>query len=329
MSLIGINVPIVGKENPRRAVVAFAVAALFSVLLVMLGASMAPDMTFEGYTWNVDSYSYVRALLYGPDVAFVPYKFRVLVPFMGSILYHVGVEPFESLLMVNMVAMYLFYIMVYACGYVLTKSYWTPMVGVVSIFLTYAHHHWYYRMPAMIDGSVALVIAVALYACLQRKFWLFLGAVIVGGLVHEYTLFLTPAWLFVEPGDKKKWISPMVAGLVVYISVRLTLDGGTYPGITAESGSKFGSQRLQNPGMWAREVLLLWGSVLVPVLISIGRSVKRSVLYGMLLCLFAGSMIASMMAQTLDRFLWWMAPIFAVGITLLVSRGPEGRAIGG
>ena len=310
---------VVDEGKPiSRAVVVFAVAVLLSLSLVLMGDYFAGATQDVGF--NIDSYAYTRATIYGPSVAFTPYKYRVLVPFAAHQIMNMGVEPYESLKVISFVSSFLFYVAVFLICLKLTSSMVASSVGLVAIYSTYVHHHWSYRMVAMIDATVLLVIALMVLALLHRNFWAFLILAVLGAMVHEFTIFLTPAWFV-----RRRWIE---AGAVIAVPVGIYIltkkiigapaDEYWHLGDIGTAFKRYGLPRLVEPGLWLKNLLLVWGVAWPVAILGLVRS-RNLAITACFITAGVGALVSMMFAETHDRLLFYLSPIMAAGIAVAVN----------
>ena len=297
----------------------FAVAVLLSLSLCLIGDTFTGAEQDVGF--NIDSYSYTRATIYGPRIAFPPYKYRVVVPYVAHQLMY-WLEPYESLKVVGFVSYFFFYLLVYIMAYRVSGSYLGSAVGLIAIFFTYVHQHWAYRMIAMIDGTVLLVLCVMVFALMERKYIPFLLAAVVGSITHEFVIFLTPAW-FITREWRRSVVVVLLPLLVFWATkqaVGYTPDAYWHLGDKWTAFYRYGLPRLENPWKWFKDASLVWG--VIPVLATIG--LLRSKRYALIVCgvlILSGALLSMMFAETHDRLLYYLSPVMAVGIAGLIRSG--------
>ena len=169
------------------------------------------------YTPDAKMYMLIGSGLVNPMKMLPPYRYRLLTPMLvgGISPYIMGVD--ETHFMVNMAALYLFYLIsgltVFYLGANLVQAV-LALLGTVSFW-----HLYNFANPYTVEPMFYLLTGIAIYALVRGWFWLFITALIVGMVNKETILFIAPAW-FITKQYGKATIATLT-GVLMYALPRI------------------------------------------------------------------------------------------------------------
>ena len=285
--------------SPRARLAASIALSAGLVLLGHLVAARGAESL--GY----DSTFYV-AMVNGQGAAVPgPFKFRLLIPFVASLM---PFSPADSLLVISYLSLFAAYLLVIrACETIgLTMS--ESAFGLVAIWGS-TWHLYHYWNPYMTDAFALFALSVMLVALLRDLFWLFATAALVGTFGRETTAFLVPAWF------ATRQIAPTI-GLIVATLVAIALPRYwlASDGDLAIANALNSSNNVFRPFIFVRQLHTIWGFVWFIALAGLwflprGYAVRMAAAFA---ALFVGALIASTIATDTGRMFGFLAPVLAI-----------------
>ena len=120
----------------------------------------------------------------------LPFRYRVLVPWLASLL---PFDPVLSLPFVNYVSLVGAYVFLLLTCRVLGVRRWPSAIGLLVAF-TFVSHVSVYSLPWLTDGFILLVLSAMTYAFVTDRFWLFAAWGLAGVFAREVPAVLLPLW---------------------------------------------------------------------------------------------------------------------------------------
>ena len=149
-----------------------------------------------------------------------PLKYRILVPFLASLL---PFTPLESLRIISYASLFVFYIMNILICLKLGMNKSSTLLALLCTFATLSHLYNYHN-PFLTDAFGLMVISLLIYAYIIESFPMFVTICIVGLFARETIIFLAMIWLI---KDFKKGIILLVTCLLLIIIPRISLVTGS------------------------------------------------------------------------------------------------------
>ena len=282
-----------------RARLAASVAV--SAGLVVLGhlfASRGEDLGYDA-TFYVAMVNGQNATVPGP------FRFRLLIPFIASVL---PFSPADSLLIISYLSLFGMYLMIFRACDTLDLSVRDATFGLLAIWgATWQLYHYY--NPYMTDAFALFALSAMLLALLRDAYWPFAAAALVGTLGRETTAFLVPAWFATRQVARTLLLIALTGAVVLFPRYWLTSDGDlTIAGAFNSSSTVF------LPFIFTRQLQTIWGFVWFVALAGIWflpRAYAGKIVASFV-ALFIGGLIASTVATDTGRMFGFLAPVLAV-----------------
>ena len=307
-----------------RPAIQFCLFALV-VALVMVGLNVSIwdntniNRQFDSCEVNHQAYGYVMKYRYTPDAknyilkaagykSFPPYKYRVLTPTLTSAVnrWIPGID--EAMFTVNMLALYLFYLVCGLTVFYLGGNFWQALAGLAGVLSFW--HLYNYANPYTVEPVFYLMAALLIYAVVTQRFWLFVIVLAVGMLNKESLLFLAPAW-FVTRQWRKATLA-VVLGLTVYILPRF----GDLEALGWSLNHYGSAVMVHNVKHWPVLVItILWAWGLFWIIGYLGARKNKTILWVFGLQT-AGALIAVMGAADHGRMMASISPAMFPAISL-------------
>jgi hypothetical protein len=234
-----------------------------------------------------------------------PFKFRLLVPFLASLL---PLSPAQSLRVHHLRQPVRTYLLVIRTCDDIGLSLRESAFGLLAIWGS-TWHLYHYWNPYMTDAFALLALSVMILALVRERFWPYAVAAIAGSFGRETTLFLVPAWLATRQIAQTVGLT-IATGLALLIP-RYFLASGADLSI----GNAFNSSgTLFLPLIFVRQLHTIWGVVWFTAVAGLWcvprpHSRRLSIAFA---ALFAGAFIASMVATDTGRMFGFLAPVLAI-----------------
>jgi hypothetical protein len=286
-----------------------AAAVAVSAGFVVLGHLCAAR---PGEHLGYDSTFYIAMINgQGADVP-GPFKFRLLVPFIASLL---PLSPAESLLLITYVSLFGTYLVVIRTCDAIGLSLGESVFGLLAIWGS-TWHLYHYWNPYMTDAFALLALSVMILALVRERFWPFAAAAIAGSFGRETTLFLVPAWLATRQVVQTVALT-IATGLALLIPRYFLASGGDL----SISHAFNSSGTLFLPLIFVRQLHTIWGAVWFTAVVGLWclprpYSLRLRVAFA---ALFAGAFIASAVATDTGRMFGFLAPVLAIGSAQLYA----------
>lgn len=288
-------------RNWLAAIIVAAAAALFAFATVAPRQSLTPD--------NV---AYVAMASGKPAQA--PFCFRILVPFVASLL---PLPPLSALRLITCFCM----VGVYLCGLYLCSAEGINIAGSLSALLLFycsRPHLFTYYNPYLTDAAGWLVIFLLTIAFVKRRYPYFIAVAAIGALVRESALFPCAAWLLNQ--RTRRLAAFLLIPAIMFFLPRLLVDAQQGYGDYLLSGAT------ARTNFSAKEVLyglfMSWGGLWILASYGITRCSKE--LWAVAAALVCGAVAGSIVitAGDYERMLGVLAPVILVacGKTLQVAR---------
>jgi hypothetical protein len=286
--------------NSPRARLAASVAV--SAALVLLGHIFASHGEGLGY----DAKFYV-AMIEGQDRAVPgPFKFRLLIPFLASVL---PFSPALSLLIISYLSLFGMYLLIVRACETLDLSLGDTTFGLLAIWGATWHLYHYYN-PYMTDAFALFALSAMLVALLRDAYWPFAAAAVAGTLGRETTAFLVPAW-FATRQVAPTLLLIAVTGALIWLPRYLLASASdvTISGALNPDGIFF------QPFLFTRQLQTIWGLVWLLALAGIWYLPKahKAKIAASFVTLFLGALAGSVVATDTGRMFGFLAPVLAVG----------------
>lgn len=291
-----------------------------SVLLVVLGhavilhrtpASPYPELVMAGDS----DYYFAMAEGRAGDVP-IPFRYRVLVPFIARLL------PLDlpiSFMLITYLSLFVCYILALITCRKLGLYPFASIVGLFALFTTSAHLYNYHN-PYLTD-ALALAALFAMFAMLvKRSFSGFMASLVVGVLARETIIFLSPIWLMTK--EWRKGAAAILIAIIAFVVPRLALSAHNDPSVIQYTAA-------QIRDIWGTGDLLhffrylystwhmLW--LLMPIGLILMPWEKWSFPAAAFVILFIGAALSSVVAFDMLRMFSILSPVVVVSCAFLFS----------
>jgi hypothetical protein len=280
-----------------------------SLLFLLVGHSFILQRTSfnatKYFSIGGDTYAYVSMIEGNWNNVPSPFKFRILVPFLASLL---PLSPTESLRLISYLSLFFCYLFILLTSTKMGLNTIYSTIGLLAVWAS-TWHLYYYHNPFLTDAFGLLIVCIMIYALFTDSFFLFLATSLFGVLARETTIFLVPVWLV-----KKEWrrsILVIAISVLVLLIPRHLLATGTDPTMFSVF-ERIGI--LQRPLTFVKNIFLSWGFVWFLSIIGVwylpnDKFVLTAVVYISLLC---GAIFTSLIATDTGRMFSILAPILGI-----------------
>jgi hypothetical protein len=172
-------------------------------------------VSMVGHRWIEPPGEYRAWSIHGVPV---PFRYRVLVPWLASRL---PFDPVLSLSLVNYVSLGAAYAFLLLTCRRLGMSRPASALGLAIAFTFYSHITTYSN-PLLTDGFILLVLSAMTYAFVVDSFWMFAAWGLAGTFAREVPLALLPVWSVRDV--KRGAIITAIAGTAM-VAIRISLMG--------------------------------------------------------------------------------------------------------
>jgi len=256
--------------------------------------------------WNEDARSYLW-MSAGLETL-PPYKYRYLMPWLSRQALRVVDQPMESMVLVSMVALWMFYVVSAVTCYYLGIGLLATLAGLLGVQMFW--HTYIYISPWVPDSVQFLCAAVMILALVKRKYWIYLVALAVGMMNKEAIMFLAPAWFITR--EYKKATLATLAAVALFIAPRYS-EWGLYSEVAGLYSDKAIGHIVHHPLQALATVILGWGIIWI---ISAMGAVKNKEILFIWLLMFTGSIIACLGAADFGRMVASMVPVMFISVAL-------------
>ncbi|MBI1873968.1 MAG: hypothetical protein HYS05_08780 [Acidobacteria bacterium] len=280
-----------------------------AVCLVVLGfARMPPTASLYG-----DALSYVSMAEHGPTAAIAPFRYRVLVPLLAGLI---PLPAPTSLLMLSVAALITFYLLTLATSIRLGASAPVAFGALVAVFLTFWHQYNFHN-PYLTDAFQLASLAAMVFALVIDSFSLFAAAAVMAVAARETSIVFVPAWFLLK--DRGRGAAIVLASAAVAMAPRLWYADGTP--LVESMGRAYrasgGSDRF--PWVFARRVYDAYGLFWWAIGIAVLANLRKALLMVSFALLFAGALLASIIAVDTGRMFEMLAPVIVPALALAVQ----------
>lgn len=284
-----------------------------AVCLVVLGfARMPPTSSLYG-----DALSYVSMAEHGPTAAIAPFRYRVLVPFLASLM---PLPAPTSLLMISVAALVAFYLLTLATSIRLGAAAPVAFGSLVAVFFTFWHQYNFHN-PYLTDAFQLAMIAAMVYALIIDSFPVFAAAAVLAVAARETAVVFVPAWFLLK--NKRRGAAIVLCAVAVMMAPRLWYADGTP--LVESMGRAYrasgGSDRF--PWAFARRVYDAYGLFWWAIGVSVVVNLRNPVLTVSFALLFVGALLSSVIAVDTGRMFQMLAPIIVPMLALALQKVPR------
>lgn len=288
--------------------VAFVVALVFIAFNVATVPRINPDPAIGG-----DASQYI-AMTHGElDSVPSPFRFRVLVPFLASML------PFSAghaLMAITYISLGALFVAVASITYRVTHD----LVASITAALLVLSSRWIlynFQNPYLTDSFTLAAIAVSLGALVLRWRPGFLPAVVLGSLARETALPFAMAWG--ATGQRRATAVMAGVSLVAYLVPRLVIDSDVPAWEFFWTAiRRYGA--LADPSNFVAQAVFSWGYLFAFAMLGFallpGTYRRTMVVAGVVLLVTA--LLSSLVAVDFGRMFEVLAPVFAVAVGQVV-----------
>lgn len=300
------------------AAIAFVVAVVFIAFNVATVPRNNPDPAIGG-----DASQYI-AMTHGElDSIPLPFRFRVLVPFMASLL------PFSAghaLMAITYISLCALFVVLACVAYRLTHDLAASLTGVFVV-LSSRWLLYNFQNPYLTDSFTLAAISVSLAALVlgwRSAFW---PAVVLGTLARETALPFSVAW-----AATRQWrATAVMAGVsfAAYLVPRLVIDSdvSTWDFLWTAI-RRYGA--IADPANFAAQAVFSWGYIFAFAGLGLALlpATHRPTLVVAFVVLLLTAIASSLVAVDFGRMFEVLAPVFAVAVAraLQVLRRTSGSA---
>lgn len=284
-----------------------------ALCLVVLGfGRMPPTPSLYG-----DALSYVSMAEHGPTAAIAPFRYRVLVPFLASLM---PLPAPTSLLMISVAALVAFYLLTLATSIRLGAAAPVAFGSLVAVFFTFWHQYNFHN-PYLTDAFQLAMIAAMVYALIIDSFPVFAAAAVLAVAARETAVVFVPAWFLLK--NKRSGAAIVLCAVAVMMAPRLWYADGTP--LVESMGRAYrasgGSDRF--PWAFARRVYDAYGLFWWAIGISVVVNLRNPVLTVSFVLLFVGALLSSVIAVDTGRMFQMLAPIIVPMLALALQKVPR------
>jgi hypothetical protein len=298
------------------------------VVLGILTHGPWPGTTQTSLDYPGDSAIYAAMVTHGPASAPVPYRYRLLTPWLARLL---PWAPMFALAVVNLSGVWIAYVFGFLTCRRLGYSVPAAVGGVLVAYPFVAHAPTLYGGggPYLTDGLALGVIAAMLYAYVADRFGWFVACALIGALVRETPVVILAAWL---TRDVRRGGAALAVALGL-VQVERAILGGSGglmdqirhgpPGATFWPGTRphdyWHALRSDLPYTWG------WAFALIPAaLVTTPPAVRRQVAPVSLVIVTLATAIALLVTDVGREFsICWPVIVIAAAtvIAALMARG--------
>lgn len=305
-------------KNPKLSINTILLFSIVSILLIVLGHNFVLQRMTDGPTEYLtirdDALEYVTMIEGNSDSVHSPLKYRILVPFLSSLL---PFAPIEAIRIISYLSLFIFYFTCLLICLKLRINKLPSILGLLCAFTTRAHLYNYYN-PFLTDAFGLMIISILIYAFLSDTFPLFVFFSVVGLLARETTIFLVPLW-FMKNIQKGTFIT--ILSLLIIIVPRFGLITDTNEGSLLFAFNSIGIEKLQSPYYPLINIFntfgFLWCIIIVGLCFVNQDKIKD--IKAIFITLLIGAVITSAIATDTGRMFSVIFPIIVITVAQLIS----------
>ena len=294
------------------------ISVIVSLLLILLGHNFILQRELNSpskyLTISDDALEYKSMIEGDFDSIHSPLKYRILVPFLASLL---PFTPLESLRIISYVSLFVFYIMNILICIKLGMNKGSTLLALVCTFATLSHLYNYHN-PFLTDAFGLLVISFLIYAYIIESFPTFIIVCIVGLFARETTIFLATIWL---TKDFKKGMILIVICLLLIIIPRISLITGSGDVSMTSLFVSIGIAKLKSFLSTLINIFDTFGFLWLILFIGLGLigMKKNKDIIVISIALFVGAIITSSIATDTVRMFSILFPVVCVATAKFIS----------
>lgn len=305
------------------AVRSLVIVLVMSAALVLLGDRLISQRQLNGppggeMTISGDTLAYVQMIEGDFKAVGKPYRYRILVPFMGRVL---PFPPTLDLKVISYFSLFFAYVFALLTCRRLGLGYLASFGGLFALYSS-VWHLYNYHNPFLTDAFQLMALSVMLFFLLRLNFTIFWAAGIIGILARETTVFLVPAWL--ATGQWRKSAAAVAITLVAWYLPQLFLskDLGFFEYPSRVLSGVLSAGGLQDrPQPLLRAVFIQWGftgvlTLIGLALVPISRFWPIITAFGLLLL---GALVSSTIAADFGRIFALISPVAVVCCAFVFS----------
>ena len=292
-------------ETASKHLSIIAISFLFLFLGHCFIPQRTPINTSETMTIRGDTFAYVSMIEGNWITTPAPFKFRILVPFLASLL---PLSPTDSLIFISYISLFFCYIFIFLTCEKLGLNIRSSAIGLLTVWGS-RWHFYNYHNPFLTDTLGLLMLCIMIFALFNDSFFLFLTAAVFGVLTRETTLFVVPIWLVKK--ELRRGILLIAISFIVLLIPRYFLASATdvtLAKVLAQIGG------FQQPLTYVINVFSYWGFVWFLSIIGIwflpnDKFVLVTVIY---MSLLGGAIFTSFIANDTGRMFSILTPILVI-----------------
>jgi hypothetical protein len=281
-------------------------AIMGAVLLSGLALAVAPRKIP-----SIDTVGYVYMVEGRLDLAAVPQRYRVVVPFLAHLL---PLPPLSALRLITWASLLLVYLTCFAECSLLNIGVASATISVLAMFCSRPNLCNYFN-PFLTDGPGLLILFVLSVLFLSDRFGAFAALLVVGVFVRESAVFVLPAW-----GLTARWRRALFLGLLVtglFMAPRIAFPSHHHYGMFLADGlrSKLSLQWLLP---FAMALVLSWQGIWLLAGYGLLHSSRR---FRLLAAAFGLGCFASILQASCDweRMLAILAPVLVPSAAVAIE----------
>ena len=249
-----------------------------------------------------------------------PFRYRILVPFLASLL---PFGPVLSLALVTYASLAGAYVFTLLTSERLGLSKSASACGLL-IACTFASPLYCFRNPLLTDAFGVLTVAAMTYACVVPSFAMFAAWGLVGIFGRETTALILPAWVLRHPRHTALLV--VVAGVLLVVE-RLILYADVPDGSALLSILWIDVvERVQYPQRFVADLVVSWGWAFG--FFAMGLLLRVRALKPALPAIFAAAAcatITSIVATDVERYFAILLPAMAIAFAVVVREWMDRR----
>jgi len=287
-----------------------------SLLFLFVGHSFILQRTFFNTTKYLairgDTIAYVSMIEGNWITAPSPFKFRILVPFLASLL---PLSPADSLRLISYLSLFFCYLLILLTCTKMGLNTNHSAIGLLVVWASTWHLYNYYN-PFLIDTFSLLILCVMIFALFSSSFFVFLTTALLGILARETTIFLVPVWLIMK--EWRRSILVIAISAIVLLIPRHFLASGTDTTLVSVF-DRIGI--LHQPLTFAKNVFLSWGFVWFLSMIGVWYlpSDKFALVAAVYISLLCAAIFSSLIATDTGRMFSILTPILVISSAQLYA----------
>jgi hypothetical protein len=254
-----------------------------------------------------DNLQYLSMVENGAQSARPPYRYRVLSPWLASLL---PTTPATGLWWVTHLSLFVTYLL----GLALCRQAgigWMCSGLALLALVAFPAHTYQFHNPFLTDAAGLAMLTGLLASAMRKRFAPFLAIAIVAPLARETTCCLLPLWVL---RDVPRGLIALVAGVTVAAAVWVSFGPDDSPGVVAAVETLPVYQR---PPLraWLSAAALAWsfGWPLAAIGVLLLRWTTFVIVMPAFVLLATGAALATLFATDIERMFGLLAPVMLIG----------------